>query len=94
MCPPSWARTAFGMASYAHLEAGTVFYEFRAVLSDGSLDFVRFAEMGFFQRSVVFHEDVYHVERDHGLSPGSRHIGVDHCDYRSGAFYGGKRRIY
>ena len=64
------------------------------MLSDRDLDIVRRAEVCRFKRLVAFHEDVYHIERNHSLSPCTRHIRVHHGDDSLGTFDGSQGRVY
>ena len=72
----------------AHLQAGSVLYEFRAVFSDGCFHLIRLAEMTRYERRIVFHENIYQVRRYHGLTPRTRNIRVYYRYDSLRTFYG------
>ena len=74
--------------SDAHLEACTILDERSAMLSDRCLHLVRLAEMSRLKRCRILYEDIYHVHRDHGLSPRARDVRIYYRDYGLCAFDG------
>ena len=79
--------------SDAHLEAGTVIDKCSTVLSYRDLHFIRIAEMRRLERVVSFHEYIYHIHRNHRISPGARHIRVHDGDHGLCAFDGRKGSV-
>ena len=79
--------------SDTHLEAGSVVNKGCTMPADGDLHFIRLAEMCRFQRLVSFDEDVNHIQWNHSLTPGTRHIRIHDGNDGLGTFDGCQRRI-
>ena len=72
--------------SDTHLEAGSVVNEGCTMLSDSGFHLVRLAEMSRFKRLVSFHEYIYHIHRDHSITPGAWYVRIHHSYYCAGTF--------
>ncbi len=77
----------------AHLDAGAVRHQFRAVLADEYLRGGRFRKIGRHQRGVVLDEEVELVDA-HQVAIGIGNVGVHHRDGAAGRFHGGDRAVY